>query len=50
MKAGVWQSRVATCFHTNFLLGFFFDYEDGGGIPPKCWLTFIGLYDVLYQK
>jgi hypothetical protein len=30
----------ANFFHTRFLLGLFFDTEDGGDIPPKLQFTF----------
>jgi hypothetical protein len=35
--------------HVGFLLGLFFDPEDGGDVPPKCGLTFNGLYRVISQ-
>jgi hypothetical protein len=31
---------LATCFHAGFLLGLFFDPEDGGDVPPKRRLIF----------
>jgi hypothetical protein len=29
------RRNIATCFHAGFLLGLFFDPEDGGDVPPK---------------
>jgi hypothetical protein len=37
-------------FHVGFLLGVFFDPEDGGNVPPKCRLTFNGLHGVISEK
>jgi hypothetical protein len=34
---------LSTCFHTGFLLGLFFDPEDGGDVPSKRLSTFNGL-------
>jgi hypothetical protein len=31
-------------------LGLFFNAEDGGDVPPKRRLTFIGLHGVISQK
>jgi hypothetical protein len=41
---------LATYFHAGFLLGIFFDPEDGGDVPPKRRLTFNGLHGVISQK
>jgi hypothetical protein len=35
VKSGGKQSRAATCFHAGFLLGLFFDPEDGGDMLPQ---------------
>jgi hypothetical protein len=43
------QVMLAIYFHADFLLGLFFDPEDGG-VPPKSRLTFNGLYGVISQK
>jgi hypothetical protein len=34
----------------GFLLGLFFDSEDGGDVNPKLRLTFNGLHGVISQK
>jgi hypothetical protein len=44
------QPTLATCFHDGFLIGLFFDPEDGGDVLPKCQLTFNGLHGVISQK
>jgi hypothetical protein len=45
------QSCACCLVHANFLLGFFFDPEDGIDIfLQKSRLTFIGLYGVIFQK
>jgi hypothetical protein len=41
---------LATCIHAGFLLGLFFDPEDGGNISPKRQLTFNRLHSVISQK
>jgi hypothetical protein len=43
------RALLATCLHASFLLGSFFDPEDGGNVPPKRWLTFNGVHDIIYQ-
>jgi hypothetical protein len=35
---------IMPCFHASFLLGLFYDYEDGA--PPKYWLIFNGLHSI----
>jgi hypothetical protein len=35
---------------TNFLLGLFFDPEDGDDVPPKRPMTLNGLHSVISQK
>jgi hypothetical protein len=42
--------KAELCMHAGFLLGLFFDPEDGGDVPPKRRLTFNGLYGVISQK
>jgi hypothetical protein len=37
-------------FYAGFLLGLFFDPEDGSDVPPKRWLTFKGLHGTITQK
>jgi hypothetical protein len=38
-------------FHAGFLLGLFFNPEDGGDMnPPKRRLTLDGLHGVIFQK
>jgi hypothetical protein len=45
------RTLFATCLHAGFLLGLFFDPEDGGSIfIPKRPLTFNGLHGVISQK
>jgi hypothetical protein len=34
---------LTTCFHTGFLLGLFFDPEDGGDVEKKKLLALPGL-------
>jgi hypothetical protein len=41
---------LATCFHAGFLLGLFFDPEDGDDVPLKPRLIFNGLHGVISQK
>jgi hypothetical protein len=42
---------LATCFHTGYLLGLYFDPEDGGRhVSPNRRLTFNRLHGVLAQK
>jgi hypothetical protein len=36
--------------HAGFLLGLFFDPEDGGDVSPKQQLTYNALHDVISQK
>jgi hypothetical protein len=44
------RALLATCFHAGFLLGIFFDPEDGDDVHPKRRLTFNGLYGFISQK
>jgi hypothetical protein len=44
VRAGSKLSQV------NFLLGLFFNYEDGGDVPPKPRQTLSRLNDVISQK
>jgi hypothetical protein len=44
------EPLLATRFHAGFLLGLFFDPEDGGDVTPKRRLTLNGLHDVIPQK
>jgi hypothetical protein len=44
-----WATELVTCSHTGFLLGLFFDPEDGGDVPLKRRLTFNGLHGVISQ-
>jgi hypothetical protein len=44
------ESLLATCFHAGFLLGLFFEPENGGDIPPKHRLPFNGIHGVISQK
>jgi hypothetical protein len=39
-----------SCFHAGFLLGLFFDRENGSDVPPKRRLTLSGLHGVISQK
>jgi hypothetical protein len=42
---------LGTCFHDEFLLGLFFDPEDGGDMfPQNVYLTFNGLHGIVSQK
>jgi hypothetical protein len=41
---------LATCFLAAFLLGLFFDPEDGGYVTPKRRLALNNLYGVISQK
>jgi hypothetical protein len=45
-------NAVQSChqLHACFLLGLFFDAEDGGDVPPKRRLTINGLHGVMSQK
>lgn len=43
-RAGQWcKNSACWLFHVGFLLGLFFR-------PAKCWLTFTGLHDTIFQK
>jgi hypothetical protein len=44
------RALLATCYHAGFLLGLFFDPEDGGDVPPKRRLTFNRLHGIISQK
>jgi hypothetical protein len=44
------EAEFATCFHAGFLLGLFFDPEDGSDVPPKRRLTFSGVHGVISEK
>jgi hypothetical protein len=44
------KKPAATYFHAGFLLGLFFNREDGGDVPPKRQLTFNGPHGVIFQK
>jgi hypothetical protein len=44
------RALLATCFHAGFLLGLFFDPEDGGDMFLQNVLTFNGLHGVIFQK
>jgi hypothetical protein len=44
------MKEVASRFHAGFLLGPFFDPEDGGDVFSKRRLTLNGLYGVVSQK
>jgi hypothetical protein len=41
---------LATYFHSCFLLGLFFNPEDGCDVSPRHRLTYSGLHGVIYQK
>lgn len=42
------ETNSACCvLHASFLFDLAFDFEDGGNVPPKGWLTFTGLCGVL---
>jgi hypothetical protein len=46
------QHEAPDCclLHVGFLLGSFFELEDGDDVSPKRWLTFNGPYGTLYPR
>jgi hypothetical protein len=44
------QAKLAACFHSDFLLGLFFDPEDEGMFLRNVGLIFNGLHGIISQK